>query len=263
MAASKRKADDQLAEDKEVPPKLLKLGADDIPICVVCHEELYEDIWQCAEGHLTCGPCREKIGPDNKCPVCQIAPVATSRNRALEKMMAHIERKCPNGCGNFAGSEKEHLAKCELFPYTCQLDGCGKSNVHFPRDKYPEFMAHVVEKHNAVRFDGGAPWRFNTKLQGKDLRGNSERLGAAVFVDEKAALEITALLRWDTSMVEHNWNLIMIVLSGKVGSAFWSLCAHLAFWVTEPAHVEQDMHSRATRRFLNNGMLSNDDVHQE
>ena len=78
--------------------------------CPVCHE-IEDALFQCREGHIVCGLCKDKLALPRKCPTCRVHMDFPTRNRALEAMTATFKtlpcKWAANGCSRLFFSHQK------------------------------------------------------------------------------------------------------------------------------------------------------------
>ncbi|KAJ1420862.1 Zinc finger, SIAH-type [Sesbania bispinosa] len=93
--------------------------------CCVCSKPLSYPVFQCLDGHITCGTCCHIFR--NKCTICFLPN--HSRCPAIEKLLESIKIACHNkkyGCNSIVRySEKyAHEKTCIFEPCSCPQEGC-------------------------------------------------------------------------------------------------------------------------------------------
>eukprot|EP00475_Leptophrys_vorax_P000680 TRINITY_DN10384_c0_g2_i1.p1 TRINITY_DN10384_c0_g2~~TRINITY_DN10384_c0_g2_i1.p1 ORF type:complete len:490 (-),score=129.06 TRINITY_DN10384_c0_g2_i1:1155-2624(-) len=123
----------------QAAPAVPMFNRDDL-LCAVCMEYPESQIFQCANGHLLCNACHQRIVDSEKsvCPSCRVKMSADQPNRNLfaESVLANVQVTCSNaGCSDklLFGKLKEHVEKlCEYRPALCKYSilACNWRGIH-------------------------------------------------------------------------------------------------------------------------------------
>ncbi|GER30618.1 E3 ubiquitin-protein ligase [Striga asiatica] len=109
--------------------------------CPICMEPLSPPVYQCENGHVSCGTCC--LGARNNCGSCG-CPIGTKRNRALERVLDSMRVPCPNalyGCTQFSSfsNKLQHEKTCRHSPCSCPYPNCSYTGL--PSSVYSHFAA--------------------------------------------------------------------------------------------------------------------------
>eukprot|EP00618_Florenciella_parvula_P032333 CAMPEP_0119517218 /NCGR_PEP_ID=MMETSP1344-20130328/34173_1 /TAXON_ID=236787 /ORGANISM="Florenciella parvula, Strain CCMP2471" /LENGTH=349 /DNA_ID=CAMNT_0007554785 /DNA_START=18 /DNA_END=1068 /DNA_ORIENTATION=+ len=119
--------------------------------CPVCLVNMDDEIYSCKDqGHNICGECLKQLDRPKKCPECR-GPISTSsRNRAIERVVAQIQLPCKwaadsgeGGC-DFEGTKdprSAHEQTCEFRRFECPFNGCQATMLS------SEMSAHIESAH--------------------------------------------------------------------------------------------------------------------
>jgi hypothetical protein len=182
METKKRSAEETFGrEAEEEPRKKQKVEAEDEKkgekkeeekeeeeednfCCPVCFEHFYENIYQCAEGHLICHLCFARM---DTCPTCKKDLKMTQiRVRALEKMLPKEIRSCVYECG-FKGPLSDHLRH---FEKECpKVSMCTDANgpCQFLNNRHARGLIGC-EIHQLMELRGNTP-ELNTRVKYSEL----------------------------------------------------------------------------------------------
>eukprot|EP01083_Nonionella_stella_P079519 218248_1 len=94
--------------------------------CPICLLRMSAPIYQCVDGHVLCGDCRERIVQPRRCPQCRRS-LGHQRARFAERALGVFEFPCNNsafGCPEFVrvSMRTSHLAACDYAPLACPHD---------------------------------------------------------------------------------------------------------------------------------------------
>ena len=97
--------------------------------CPICEEICLPPTKQCANGHLVCTGCVEKLPVPKKCPSCRVSLDHVSRNLTAEQMCASLPVPCSfkeAGCTHAVAHEdyKAHVETCDFRPFHCLIKDC-------------------------------------------------------------------------------------------------------------------------------------------
>jgi len=123
-------------------------------LCNICTSFMYDEIFQCNNGHILCKNCKNKI---RNCPQCRINMIDI-RCLYLEKMRALVEVPCKNsvyGCDSkmYLDDMNSHLENtCKYQQYSCPfmscswrgpLDGTSKCNNHLHNNNVYQHLKKI------------------------------------------------------------------------------------------------------------------------
>ncbi|XP_028136812.1 E3 ubiquitin-protein ligase siah-1 [Diabrotica virgifera virgifera] len=116
--------------------------------CPVCLDYMLPPIYQCANGHSYCEPCKKKV---EICGLCKV-PVHDTRNFTLEKMTEHLTYPCKYhkaGCTYSCISTeiRDHETCCEFGPFICPLKDT--TNCDW-QGSHSRVLDHIDNNHNEV-----------------------------------------------------------------------------------------------------------------
>ena len=135
--SKKRSADDGEAETESKPPRALPFNNSDLE-CIVCRDFPSGKIFQCANGHLLCTSCYDRVVESAQplCPTCRdrLPRDRRTRNRFAEQVLATVMVACSNsGCteklpfSKLKAHENEHcgqrIVSCQFQPIGCDWKG--------------------------------------------------------------------------------------------------------------------------------------------
>ncbi|CEO98410.1 TRAF-type domain-containing protein [Plasmodiophora brassicae] len=166
-----------------------KLNEDDLK-CVVCLEFPVGTIVQCANGHLLCTDCHERVVEAYQCvcPTCRVklSRDRPSRNRFAESVLATVIVPCGNaGCQERLAFAKVHEHQSDLCPYrmsTCKFAPLGCDW----RDHDHKLKAHQREctmRHKSVKSILKKVVERDNNIKAEEIR-QRERFQAQIKVAE-------------------------------------------------------------------------------
>ena len=158
---AKRKHDDGESSSQKEEELLVKKKSktesalDNILECPVCTVLMIDKIYQCKNGHLICGDCRDKL-TKRKCHSCQLVDL-TARNLSLEHLseVSYSTLKCSNyeyGCKCEIPRDcfSKHVSTCMYKQYRCPANfhivGCSETKTFSKKD----LLIHMHEKHKSM-----------------------------------------------------------------------------------------------------------------
>ncbi|KAL8472680.1 hypothetical protein ACS0TY_029772 [Phlomoides rotata] len=137
-------------------PVSMTLADPDLLDCPICFQPLSSPVYQCENGHTSCGSCCTTI-LKNKCSNCCL-PIGTIRCRTMEKVLESVRVTCqyvPYGCTEMFSYSKKvaHEKACNYAPLSCPCIGCNFVGIskclydHFAlkhKDTSKQFCFHIL-----------------------------------------------------------------------------------------------------------------------
>ncbi|OXA45721.1 putative E3 ubiquitin-protein ligase SINAT1 [Folsomia candida] len=194
-ARSGTSASDKQKDDEGVPPVRPEFG--DHLDCTICLDLPASPIHSCANGHLICGICADKV---QKCGMCQTALHVSAFAERLSRQL-DLKLSCLNqnsGCTEVisATEMKKHLLNCSYRDIIC-IEGSSRPT----KVAMHEYVKHLKEHHQC--------------------RERSSRRYSLTLKDNKISLDVSGH-KWPIEILEKDGNTFL--LHSRIGAdtaSFW------------------------------------------
>lgn len=181
--------------------------------CPICKEFMFDNIYQCENGHLYCESCFNQI---KKCSSCNIPMIDKNRALSTEQIRDCVELPCQNqDCKTITSNHKQHNEICEYHKCACGLLGnkkdlrrhqkiCGLRILSCPFDgcikslQANNIYFHLTEKHQ-VNYNSLVPEALiNMELPDEKCR----RFYSGILYDTIDILELGVIRNGKTIIFE-------------------------------------------------------------
>ena len=146
--------------------------------CPVCFE-IPEACVACPYGHLLCISCKEKL-PRPVCPTCRCSLNGATKQTGMEKILQHLPRECPFGCGHKAANllaMNEHKKTCASNP--ARHFKCTSCDMSFATKE--QLQTHMIEPSDRICHCVTGNGSLTSKLNWTNRHGQSAS-GLANFI---------------------------------------------------------------------------------
>ncbi len=167
--------------------------------CPVCYEtRRNRPVFHCANGHLVCADCHEKVFT---CPQCRTAMTVSARCLLAEDLIARLPVKCANwerGCGFESAADKDisaHAGRCRFRTVQCPHLTCRQTVL------MADVVAHLKKEHCATVADKHGDSVVQLKFQ--PFLEEDSKVWAPVIIALKGATFVGVLSK--SKKVYYTW----------------------------------------------------------